>query len=340
MNVSIAVIIKRRNLILDCYHLHSKSSFCHVFLLFFFLFFLFLSTSGCVNLHYVESLGKAGHIWSQDSLLYIDVAEQAHNSAYQYNMAIIDEPPKCKQGFRLCLRAWERNNKEKRFNFLRSVASLMSVYTQTLKAMASDSPLEELRRLSSEVSKKMQAAQAAYTNYRKVSGDKPIPTIENFDVVTALVFGVSRIHFDYQRDKAIRKLVKKRYENINRALILYSQAMSALIDSTQVLAGDLHGDFEQFAQAAWSDASKTERLHIMQQSVMMKKLQRVVVLEKICPPEMSQQCVSDKGLLQYKLMLELQALMNAHDKLYFAAKSNLPLDFADFSASVSRLSKF
>jgi len=319
---------------MDCYNLLSRSLFWLIALS------LFFSLSGCVNLQYVESLGKAGQNWSQDSMRYIDVAEQVHNTAYQFTKAIIDKPPKCKQGFRLCLRAWERNDKEKRFNFLRSVASLMSVYTQTLKAMASDTPLDELRRLSIKVSKQMHAAQSAYSTYREVSGYEPIPTIENFDMVTTIVYGVSRIHFDYQRDKAIRKLVKNRYENINRVLILYSQAMSALIDSTQVLAGDLHGDFEQFVQTAWVEASDTERLIIMQQSVIMKKLQDVAVLGKICPADMSPQCASDKDLLQYKLTLELEALMKAHDKLFLAAKSNLPLDFADFTASVSRLSKF
>ncbi len=302
--------------------------------------FLLLGLSGCVNLKYVESLGDAGQAWSNNSIQYIDIAEQAHNSAYQYNKAIVSNPPKCKQGFRLCLRAWERNDREKRFNFLRSVASLMLVYTQTLKAMASDTSLDELKRLNNQVNKEMQATQSAFANYREIFGTEVILVIDNFDTITNIVYGMSRIRFDFQRDKAIRALVIKRYENINRALALYAQAMSALIDATQVLAGDLHGDFEQFAQTAWAEASETERLYIMQQSVVMSQLQKAAVLEKICPPGMSMQCSNDKNLFQYKLVLELQALMAAHDKLFLAAKSDLPLDFADFTETVRRLSQF
>ena len=173
------------------------------------LFFVF-NLSGCVNLQYVESLGEAGQAWSQNSMQYIDVAEQAHNAAYQYNKAIIDSPPKCKQGFRLCLRAWERNEKEKRFNFLRSVASLMLVYTETLKSMASDTPLDELKELSKKVGEKLQATQEAYKQYRETVKNEQIATMADFDLVGDIVYGVSRIHFDYQRDKAIRTLVKKR----------------------------------------------------------------------------------------------------------------------------------
>ena len=299
-----------------------------------------INLTGCVNLQYVESLGKAGQAWSQNSMQYIDVAEQAHNAAYQYNKAIIDSPPKCKQGFRLCLRAWERNEKQKRFNFLRSVASLMLVYTETLESMASDTPLDELKDLSKKVGEKLQATQEAYKQYRETVKNQQLTTIADFDLIGDIVYGVSRIHFDYQRDKAIRLLVKKRYDNINRALLLYTQTMSALIDSTQVVAGDLHGDFEKFVQASWEKASATERLYIMQQSVLMDELQSNAKLKKVCPPEISEQCNNVKNKLQYTLTLELEALMVAHDKLYFAAKSDLPLDFKDFSETVKRLSKF
>ena len=78
----------------------------------------------------------------------------------------------------------------------------------------------------------------------------------------------------------------------------------------------------------------------MQQSVFMDELKTKAVLEKECLPDISEQCNKDKNKLQYAIILELEVLMAAHDKLYFVAKSDLPLDFKEFSETVKRLSKF
>ena len=295
---------------------------------------------GCVNLAYVEELGKQGKIWSEESIVYIDAAEQAHNAAYQYRHANDTQAPKCQDGFRLCLRSWEKNAKGERFGYLREVLKLMLVYTETLRSLASNAPLDEIKKRSEKLNAQILSTQSAYQRYLQDAQISDNRFTGDFDVVGQIIYGISRISFDYQRDAAIRTLVINRYENIHRALLLYEQALLALIDSTQVIAGDLHGSFEQFVSASWEKSSAAERLLLMQESVAMNKLQENVYLKKECPLEQLEQCQSNSMLREYKPILHLQTLLSAHDKLFEAAKSDLPLDFEDFKDLVHRLGDY
>jgi len=220
------------------------------------IFLLISLLPGCVNLASVEKIGKSGEEWGAKTSQFLSLAEESLETSYRLEkVSSLDQPlDMCKPpGFTIsvpCPSYYERNKYRIPVNLMRDYTIAIKRYLAMIAILASDAPLEEIKESAEKFNSASRKADDAWVEYN--DDDAAYSNKDKIDNVSEVVFSLSSLHMGWQRDRALRDIIKQYHPVMSANLTTLSKDLLAVSDDVVFKRESIMDKSRMYASGVWA----------------------------------------------------------------------------------------
>ncbi|OUR96006.1 hypothetical protein A9Q81_13180 [Gammaproteobacteria bacterium 42_54_T18] len=223
---------------------------------FLYVFLLIALLPGCVNLASVEKIGKSGEEWGAKTSQFLNLAEESLETSYRLEkVSSLDQLlDMCKpSGFTLsvpCPSYYERNKYRVPVKLMRDYTIAIKNYLAMIAILASDAPLEEIKKSAEKFNSASKKADDAWVEYN--DDDEAHSNKDKIDNVSEVVYSLSSLYMGWQRDRALREIIKQYHPVMSASLTILSKDLQAVSDDVVLKRESIMDKSRMYASGVWA----------------------------------------------------------------------------------------